>query len=358
MMRSEIKIDVPDQIDENTSFTEIMGGVLLDYKDSNIPSFSHAALLPYAVRFFRERTPEDKSPISILEASLQGTGPLIPGCSVLSIPYFDFMNFRFKTDEEKMELFKMDYPRNRNLPTFHDVKERNIFHKIPELYKAELEESLMMRELFKQRFFITNGEKDEEDNKIGINLSHASYSRGFSQVLTGCLEASIERGQEDVLRIPSFANREPNYFNEVRLNYFGEGIKRGFLIKEDSVGNCLGKHSEGGTIIVKGSSGFDTGSCSKNTTFYIGGDVQEIDQDWKSDFYIKDGLWGLINGKKAKIELGTFWIPMDSQEPNPIKMRERLEPKMVEREIKISEFNDGLNENFEEFVKQQTGVEI
>lgn len=59
-MESRIIVKVPESIDESTSFTDIMGGILLAYKKDNESrgyiSFTHASLLPYATKFLKERT--------------------------------------------------------------------------------------------------------------------------------------------------------------------------------------------------------------------------------------------------------------------------------------------------------------
>ncbi len=320
-MYSVIPIEVPKQIDENTSFTEIMGEILIEYAKEEIEkskearlstnyiaSFSHAKLFSHACDFFKERTKKGASPVKILENALQGSDALIPGCSFLSTPFE-----------------KMLYPSYGGRLEYAVEQEKNriIFNKYAGVITQDSE---------------------------AFMLSSDNFQRGFAQVLTGGLEASIEMGLEDVFRVPSFANRAPNYFDEVVLNNVGEGLERGTLIVEGPVGDYLGKHSNGGTIVVTGKVGKMAGDVSRNVIFYLGNDVGSITQASGDRFYIKGNLRGKFQGEYSLVGLGGMWMP--GRGTYSFEQKERMKENLGKDNLELTECDETVAEEYDRFLDE------
>ena len=355
MLYSQTKLSIPEQINTDTDFTDIFGGILLDrLRKKGDNYFFHSHLFPYAVDFFKKRTEKGTSPVKILEKSLQGIGPFIPGGSILSTPIsaiYKFRNFRFLEDLVR------EVPSGKLFDLL--LKEQGV----DELLESSMNQDWIINLLnekmrrdfdFTHLFSIVNS----GDESSFVSLNHGNFERGFAQVLTGGLEASIQMGYEDVLRIPSFNSRSPNFLNELEMDYIGEGLKRGTLVVEDKAGELLGKHSTGGTIVAKKGAGKYTGDCSRNVTFYIGEDVDSISQTRDCNWFIKGWVNEKINGVNSHFNIAMALRPQmrhlyfsDEYHELVKKKKEEIIQKLQKENCTFTEMSKETAKKYGEFVK-------
>lgn len=343
-MDSTIKVKTLGTVDEGTSFTDIFSNIVLGYAETkSLMSYSHASLVPYATAFFKKKTDVTTSPVKVIEKALAGSSPFIPGSSFVSIPWENFLN-----------LYYADQPQQRGsrlVPLSYRGKlidaSENGLYELKGRHRT-------LEQLMSSRILIKN-----ESVEVGMN--NFDYDRAFAQVLVGALEASVQLGNENVLRIPSFANREPNYFDDVSLDYVGEGLQNGTLFVEGNVGALCGKHAEGGNIVITGTARNHLGDCARNVNFYIGGQNEKvrsgkfiyssITQAKDCSFLINHILWGVISADNCKIDMVGF-AHDDSRGLTSYSREETMiaKGKLTERGNTINESFDGFEQQYQDFV--------
>lgn len=352
MLYSQVRLSIPEKIDIDTNFTDIFGGILLDrLKKGGDNYFFHAHLFSYAVDFFKERTEKGASPVRVLEKSLMGNGTFIPGCSIISTPIRDIYNINNFTFLEKLvrevpsgKLYELLLKEKSSDELFEYVRNQGWLQRF-------LNEKMSDSFDFAHVFSIVN--LDDESKSVG--LDHGDFERGFAQVLTGGLEASIQMGYEDVLRIPSFNNRSPNFLNELKMHYIGEGLQRGTLVVEDEAGDLLGKHSTGGTIVAKRGAGKATGDCSSNVTFYIGGDVDSISQTRDCNFTVNGWVKGEIDGKNSHFNIARLLAIQErdfseGHHERSKKKKDGIISELQKNGCTFAEADEGVAKKYKEFV--------
>ena len=383
-MYSTLEAHDPEVIDETTDFTDIFEGAVLGYlreadKEEITMTFSHAGLFPYAVEFFKARTKSGINPTSMLEKALMGTGPFIPGCSVISSPIWDFMRLHYQEGiDEALEVAGLTQSHKDLSVRDLDRALRHAHRDTEDLFRVKHQNDFFFR-LLNNSINVTYPElisetRFEEDYQTGkrtqlplrFSLSAMDYQRAFAQVLTGSIEASMEMGFPGILRVPSFARRGPNHFDEVPLDYVGEGLQRGTLFVEGNVGDLLGKHSTGGTIIVTGTTGRNTADVSHGVVYYIGGkdekestllsgsSVGSITQAHNCSFYIKGSIFGGISAHDCNINLeGRFYPEKEFYDYLPKEEREDRDKivQMLEKErCTVSDGNRHVADAYEQMI--------
>ena len=370
-MESRIELQIPEQIDEETDFTYIFGGALLEHlkeaeREDLQPVFFHAGLFPNAVKFFLERTKKGVNPTSILEKALRGTGPFIPGCSVISSVIYDLMRLYYHDGvDEALEVKGYGTGSITNPRERIEAAKKHSGKSLEELFRLKHSDDFLSKLLVDNYFRIVypgidNTRHFEDDPKTGksvlrssleFGLSAGDYERAFAQVLTGGIEASAELGYSGLLRVPSFADRNPNYFDEVPLSHVGEGLQRGTLFVEGNVADCLGKHSTGGTIVVTGTAGEGVGDCSRNVNYYIGGNATKVEipnsslrsitQAYGCNFTVLGNIMGEIYADKSNINIAGFFMPDLKMDRFSVSVSRGEKEKYIE---KLKERGCGLHE--------------
>jgi|GEM_PF-1322161 hypothetical protein len=242
-MHSEMSYSVPDKITKDSNFTDIFWGVLERHVENSYGGVhpNHAAIVPVAADFFREKTNEKENPIKILEASYHTQSPFIPGTSRVSIPVESNQHLLGKRRISDQEAFSI------------------------------ASETLM---------YLDIGKKEGR-------LSRLNWGRVFGQIPSAALIVANERGFNPTIKIPSFANRFPNYFKgDLPLDNIPEGLEVGTIFIDGPVGDYCGKFSNGGRIMVNGSAGDKLGDVSKGVEYIVKEFSGKPTQVEDCDFYI------------------------------------------------------------------------
>src|SRR3989304_6009878 len=210
------------KIDKTMNFTDIFVGALYEYyKNEDVRTFGHAAVVPYATKFFEENTAEGLNPAEIVEISLKnGNSPFIPGSSLLSTN----LERVFGIKREQLARDFLDIRQRRKGREYLSQLEKGMdFSKFLELSGMDLESliKLVEQNSFASKLSMENlmGITYQDNGPKEFAINHWEYTRAFAQILTGALNASAQMGHKPLIRVPTFEGRSPNYFNNTRLNY-------------------------------------------------------------------------------------------------------------------------------------------
>jgi len=242
-------VSVPDKIEFGTEFSELFAGILFEPslgmiknhemglydQGENVYSVghvTHAAILPYAERFLNRTSTKNIDPALVFNTAMKMKSKLLPGGSLETKPF-------------------VIYPHQ---------KSRDIFD---QMNFAEEDEMAIV---------------DKNNSGKIVYFNRAYYNRIFGAIISAVAHVSEDRGYKTPVVVPDF-DRTP-------MSYLPEGLERGTVVIDGPVINMCGKHSTGGTIIVRGYGSHFFGDTSRGVTYYIKGGIDDISSGSNNKFFI------------------------------------------------------------------------